>query len=76
MTQLEDIAKWLKSGKTLTSMQALSMFGCARLASRINDLRRDGWQIRTEMLPIKTRRNRGTKIARYSLASKARRLVG
>ena len=33
--QTKRIKEWLKSGKTLTSIQAYDMWGCTRLASRI-----------------------------------------
>lgn len=39
------IAAWLNAGNTITSLEALSRFGCMRLASRINDLRNRGMNI-------------------------------
>lgn len=39
MSQSADILKHLKSGKTLTQLQALKLFGCLRLAARIEELR-------------------------------------
>tara|TARA_S200002703_G_scaffold22131_1_gene18834 strand:- start:26849 stop:27064 length:216 start_codon:yes stop_codon:yes gene_type:complete len=46
-TQSQKILKHLSSGKSLSPLQALGLFGCYRLASRIHDLKRDGHQIET-----------------------------
>ena len=42
MTQTQRILIYLKTGKSLTPLEALQKFGCLRLAARIADLRRDG----------------------------------
>ena len=62
MTQAQRIHAYLKSGRTLTPLQALRRFGCFRLAARINDLRGRGVRIRTELVPAGD-----TKVARYRL---------
>jgi len=41
------ILKHLQAGETITQIDALELFGCFRLASRINDLRRAGWNIQS-----------------------------
>jgi hypothetical protein len=41
-SQCKQILAWLQQGNTLTSIQALNKFGCFRLASRVNDLKRSG----------------------------------
>lgn len=38
-SQNRKIRKYLESGKCITSLEALNLFGCMRLASRIWDLR-------------------------------------
>lgn len=35
------ILDYMKSGKKITSLEALQKFGCFRLASRISDIRND-----------------------------------
>ena len=65
-TQKEMIASWLRRGYSITQMQALDKFGCARLASRIADLRMDGMDILTENVKVKTR-NGHAYVARYKL---------
>lgn len=69
-TQREKIASWLNRGYGLTQMQALDKFGCARLASRIADLRADGMPIKTDMIPVKTRDGKAY-VARYKLVKGA-----
>ena len=62
-TQCKQIAAHLEGGKTITAIEALNLFGCFRLASRINDLRNRGMQIITEKILTAT----GKRVARYSL---------
>ena len=51
-SQKSQILAYLRTGKSLTQMEALHMFGCFRLASRINDLRNDGWGIKSESIKL------------------------
>ena len=57
------IAKWLEAGNSITQMEALNMFQCFRLASRINDLRKRGLAIVTEKIVTTT----GKRVASYRL---------
>lgn len=61
MSQLSRIRDHLKTGRALTPVQALDMFGCFRLAARIKDLREAGYQIHTERFATP----HGAVIARY-----------
>ena len=45
MSQNEEIKNYLNEGFKLTSLEAFSLFGCMRLASRINDLKKQGMEI-------------------------------
>jgi len=49
-SQNESIRKHLESGKSINPLQALKEYGCFRLASRVNDLRKSGLRIKTEMI--------------------------
>jgi len=40
------VLSYLHSGGRLTSSDAQSMFGCQRLASRVSELRKEGWGIK------------------------------
>ena len=64
-SQNKRIAEWLKAGNSITAMEALNMFNCFRLASRINDLRNRGMQIITEKILTAT----GKRVASYKLVN-------
>lgn len=51
-SQKKQILAYLKTGKSLTQLEALYKFGCFRLASRINDIRNDGWGVLTEKIKL------------------------
>ena len=62
-TQAGRILAYLRAGNRLTALDALESFGCFRLAARIHELRRDGWQISERT--VETRG--GKRVAEYSL---------
>lgn len=63
MSQEAQILAHLRSGHTLTPLEALDMFGCFRLGARIGELREAGLDIKTEIVRTST----GKRVARYSL---------
>lgn len=62
-SQCAKIRYWLESANTLTSIEALQMFGCFRLASRIHDLRDRGVNIAKTMIYGPN----GKRYAQYSI---------
>ena len=64
MTQNQNILKHLIDGKGITPLKALNLFGCMRLASRVNDLRKKGYPIDSVM--IKTQQ--GKRVAEYHIS--------
>lgn len=48
-SQCAQILKWLKRGRRLNGFEALQYFGCFRLPSRINNLKREGYDIKRDM---------------------------
>ena len=46
-SQNEKILDYMKNGYAITAVEALGMFGCFRLAARINDLRAIGYRIKS-----------------------------
>ena len=62
LTQNQRILDYLKSGKTLTPLEALNKFGCLRLSARIFNLREQGNAIIT-----KNDTRKGKTFAEYSL---------
>ena len=63
MSQNSDILNHLKTVGPLTALEALDLFGCFRLASRINDLRQAGNDIETTDIALPN----GKHIAQYTL---------
>jgi hypothetical protein len=61
-TQNQQIKAYLSNGKSITPLDALSKFGCFRLAARISDLRKDGLKIVTKNVTIS-----GKTFASYKL---------
>ena len=57
MTQKIAILTHLKTGRSLSPLKALGLYGCYRLASRVNDLRNDGYNIETVIQADGTGRN-------------------
>ena len=66
-TQCDLILMHMKKYGSITHMEAESEYGIARLASRINDLRRQGVAIKSEIVTGKNRREEIAHFARYSL---------
>lgn len=52
VTQCNMIAEWLEKGYSITSLEALRMFGCMRLASRIHDLKERGMNIGKKIVTL------------------------
>ena len=47
-SQKQKVLEHLKQYRTITSLEAITHYGCTRLASRINDLRNEGHHITTK----------------------------
>lgn len=65
-SQCNRILTHLQEGKTITSLEALNLFRCMRLASRISDLRRRGHSIVSERIKTQS----GKYVAQYRLEDK------
>lgn len=64
MSQKSRILNHLKTGQAITQIEALNLFGCFRLASRIEELRSQGYDIKTVMIDYNNKR-----FAKYILGS-------
>ena len=62
MTQTQQILKHLEKGNKLTSLEALSLFACFRLAARVQELRDVGHEVKSQLIMIN-----GKRIAEYWL---------
>ena len=67
MSQKERVMEHLRTCGGLTSAEAMEMYGIARLASRVAELRADGIQIRTETVTKRNRYGQPVTFARYVL---------
>lgn len=61
-SQTEEILKHLKTGRSLSPLEALEKFGCFRLGGRIYDLKKQGYNIITD-----TVEKNGKRFASYRL---------
>jgi len=66
-TQNQRIIEYLDSYGSITQLEALNKLGIMRLASRISDLRRKGYQIDSEMDIVTNRYGEKCRVKRYSL---------
>jgi hypothetical protein len=63
-SQEKKIAEHLLSGKTITPIEALNLYGCFRLGARIHDLRNGGMSIETRTIS-----DNGKRYAQYFMGS-------
>ena len=68
ITQCERVLRHLKDFGSITTLEAIQEYGILRLASRINDLKRQGYTIITTTKTGKNRYGETTHFTEYSLA--------
>ena len=67
MTQNEKILAYMKAGNRISPWVAMREFNCMRLASRINDLKRMGHNIKTETVHTRSALNDPIHYSEYWL---------
>ena len=67
-TQCDKIVDYMEKYGSITQLQAYLDIGCWRLASRISDLKRRGYAIKTDTVKVKNRDGEFVPVARYSFA--------
>lgn len=67
LTQCDRILRHLQDFGAITSLEAITEYGILRLASRINDLKRRGYNISAERGKGKNRYGEPTSFAIYRL---------
>ena len=70
MKQRTMLLRHLRRGETITPAAALDLYGIARLAARIQNLRDDGYEIETVMHQGHNRFGQPVRYAEYLLAEK------
>jgi hypothetical protein len=61
-SQEKRILNYLQNGGKITPLEALNKFGCLRLSGRIYDLRRKGYNIKSNRITVNKK-----QVAQYSL---------
>lgn len=64
-TQNQRIIEYIAEFGSITQLEALNDLGVMRLASRISDLRRNGYEIESEIVGVKNRYGETCYIKRY-----------
>lgn len=67
ITQEEMIRKHLNKKGSITSWEAIKLYGCTRLSSKIYDLRKEGFKIKTDYVTKKNRYGYFVNFAKYVL---------
>lgn len=67
MTQCDKVLHYMRTFGSITPLEALSDIGCMRLASRISDLRQQGYAIGRRIKTGKNRYGDSTSFAEYYL---------
>lgn len=70
-TQAQRVLEYIEEFGGITQLEALKDLGVMRLASRISDLKKMGYPIRSETVAVKNRYDEACYIKRYSLAVNA-----
>lgn len=71
VSQVELIAEHLIKYGSISSIEAIELFGCTRLSARISDLRKAGWPITSEMATGKNRYGHTSNFAVYRMEVRA-----
>ncbi len=66
-TQCERIIQYMKDFGSITSFQAFTDLGCTRLASRVTDLKKQGYDIKSEFVSGKNRYDETVSYKKYYL---------
>lgn len=66
-TQAQRVLDYMDEHGSITQLQALQEIAVMRLASRIADLKKQGYPITSEMVTVKNRYGESCSIKRYSL---------
>lgn len=67
-TQAERVLEYIEEFGSITQLEALKDLGVMRLASRISDLKKQGYPIKSDVETVKNRFGENCYIKRYSLA--------
>lgn len=66
-TQAQRVLDYMERFGGITQFEAIRDLGCMRLASRISDLKKQGFPIRSETVTVQNRFGENCYIKRYAL---------
>lgn len=66
-TQAQRVLDYMDEHGSITQLQALQEIAVMRLASRISDLKKQGYPIKSDVVAVKNRFGESCYIKRYSL---------
>jgi hypothetical protein len=66
-SQKNAVLQYLLDGNTLTTIEAVDMFGCTRLPARISDYRKEGYRIADVWVENTTRYGTPTRYKAYKV---------
>ncbi|MGM9683145.1 MAG: helix-turn-helix domain-containing protein [Eubacteriales bacterium] len=69
-TQNQRIIEYITEFGSITQLDALRDLGVMRLASRISDLRRNGYEIESDIVGVKNRYGETCRIKRYRFSER------
>lgn len=67
MTQCERVLEYINEFGSITTLQAFTDLGCTRLASRICDLKKQGYDFKKEFVSDRNRYGETVCFIKYSL---------
>lgn len=68
-TQTQRLLDYMMEFGSITQIEALQELGIMRLASRISDLKKQGYAIKGEIVAVKNRYGETCRVKKYSLFS-------
>ena len=72
-TQMSMIREHLRTKGTITSMEAIKLYGCTRLSAKIFNLKQAGWEIDSLPTPGTNRYGETTVFSTYRFVSEPER---
>lgn len=67
MNQTEKVLEYMQRFGAITPKEADVAIGCTRLAARIKEIKKQGHDVRTEMIPVRNRDGKIVRVAKYSV---------
>jgi hypothetical protein len=66
-SQCDRILAYIKENGSITPLEAIREFGCMRLASRMTDLKRRGYDVKSIMETSTNKNGETVRFARYTI---------